>query len=315
MISNKDTAILYFLFLLLVILIAIPFASASDPSCTSCHENVRHSVIDGDCQNCHIDDITDGKHTDLIRYVQNVHEDFDWENDNDNEEESEEERRSESCSVCHRSSTVGDFNVCENCHLPDGSDLFRGPSSGLITLRSDINETIVRVYAHTNFSTIYVPDQSDLGGSKSTCFGFSLVTGEGTCHGVQYQMKENAGGYFAHNMSNSGSVKRSNPYMETNTVDNLPDTSDCKFCHFQEDPLIRKAWGNAKELPKDHDEKKSSDCWGCHVTGGKKPPSFHSELVVMNAENSKLMDNLAYILVVIAFIVSIFAYVCKKQKQ
>ncbi|MDF1534847.1 MAG: hypothetical protein P1P69_10170, partial [Methanosarcinaceae archaeon] len=224
MISHKDNTVLYILFFLLAVLITTPYASASDSSCTSCHENVRHSLIDEDCLNCHIDDVADGKHTDMIGHVQNVHEDFDWENDN--EVESEVDRKSESCSVCHRSSNVGDFNVCENCHLPDESDLFRGPSSGLITLRSGINETIVRVYAHTNFSSIYIPDQSDLGFTKSTCFGFSLITGEGTCHGVQYQMKENAGGYFAHNMSNSGSIKRSNPYMETNTIDHLPDTSD-----------------------------------------------------------------------------------------
>ena len=313
MISHKDNAVLYILFFLLVVLITTPYASASDSSCTSCHENVRHSLIDEDCLNCHIDDVADGKHTDMAGYVQNVHEDFDWENDN--EGESEEDRKSESCSVCHRSSTVGDFNVCENCHLPDESDLFRGPSSGLITLRSDINETIVRVYAHTNFSTIYVSDQSDLGGSKSTCFGFSLITGEGICHGVQYQMKEKAGGYFAHNMSNSGSAKRSNPYMETNTIDNLPDTSDCMFCHVQEDPSIRKAWGDAKELPADHKSKKSSDCWDCHVIGGKKPPSFHSELVVMSTENSGLLGSMKYLFVVVLFIVGIFAYLHKKQQK
>ena len=301
------------IFLLLITIFATSYASATDSDCFSCHENVRHSLIDDDCQNCHIDDLTNGEHTDLIRSVQNVHEDFDWENDNS--EESEDERRSESCSICHRSSNIGDLNVCENCHLPADSVMFTGLSSSLVVVRSDINDIIPRVYAHTNFSSIYIPDQSDLGFTKSTCFGFSLITGEGTCHGVQYQMKEKTGGYFAHNMSNSGSAKRSSPYMETNTIDNLPDTSDCKFCHLQEDPYILKVWGNAKEPSKECKTKKSSDCWNCHVTGGKRPPGFHSELIVMNAENNGSLTNLGYVVIVVIFIVSIFAYKHKKPKK
>lgn len=289
-----------------------PYASALE-DCVSCHKNVRHSLVDDNCQNCHIDDLADGKHTDLIRSVQNVHLDFDWEDDNP--EESEYERKSESCSVCHISSNIGDLNVCENCHLPAESALFTGPSSKLLTLRPDINDIIPRVYAHTNFSNIYVSDQSHIGFTKSTCFGFNIITGEGTCHGVQYQMKDEAGGYFANNMNNVGRVKLSNPYMETNTIDNLPDTSDCKFCHVQEDPSIRKAWGNAKELPTDHESKKSSDCWKCHVIGGKKPLSFHSESVVMSAENSGSLGNLKYILVIVLFVVGIFAYMRTKQKK
>ena len=312
MIFNKSNAVRHILFIFLILVMLTPYVSASD-DCISCHESVRHSIIDDNCQNCHINDLIDGKHTDLIRSVQNVHEDFDWESDN--LIESEKERESESCSVCHRSSNFGDLNICENCHLPYGHELITNLSSRYIVIRSDIYDIIPRVYGHTNFSEIYVPDQSDLGLTTSTCFGFDPSTGEGTCHGVQYQMKEVAGGYFAQNMSNKGSAKYSTPFMETNTIDNLPDTSDCMFCHVQEDPLIRKAWGNAKELPSDHESKKNSDCWKCHVIGGKKPPSFHSESVVMNAENSGLLDNLKYIFVVLFLIVGIFAYVRAKQKK
>ncbi|MDF1533976.1 MAG: hypothetical protein P1P69_05675 [Methanosarcinaceae archaeon] len=261
--------------------------------CGICHENtanaaiwnvtnkqVRHPAMLDDaayCINCHNSTGTSFHSMGLV-IPNNIHEGFDWEGDDNSEIGTSGE--SESCSVCHNSDRTIIRN-CENCHLSDNSSDFTGPrNDSSIILRSDVNSTIPRVYEHTNFSEVTVSNLSSLGGTKSSCFGFSQITGDGTCHGVQYEKRTESGGYYANNMSNSGSTKRSNPFMETNTLDHLPNSTQCTFCHNQSDTTIWNVWGNATLLTSDNHNWYlnfiDSDCWNCHTTNGTQPVDFHS---------------------------------------
>ncbi len=275
------------------------YASRTDlvkPSvnCSLCHKDsqnasaywanmIRHpakSQDDSFCDNCHNTTSATDLHSQPLVKPNNIHYGFDWQNDDQNE--GDPIGTNEACMSCHGTHyTV--YKLCEDCHIENRS----GPVKGYYT-RSDINDTLPRVYAHTNFSTeVNVPNQSTVYSPSqkaktfSSCYAFNNVTLEGTCHGNSYKNLSASGGFYAFKLISNDT--RSTPYHFTQTIDRLPDTKNCVFCHNQTDAVIRKAWGNATQITSGrhswYTESNNSKCWRCHVNTGTAPVDFHSESV------------------------------------
>ncbi len=278
-----DRKTIYVTILIMFIYFMVP--AASEEECTSCHK-IRHGLTGNFCDNCHYNtSFSNGKHLQKPFSPGFMHDSFDWEGDNSNEKYPD--RLNESCPVCHVSMlehTSPTLNLCEDCHV---LELKRGK---LIDVRKDISNYTPRVYSHFNGSPVDVPDQSSLGKTKSTCFGYDTNTGEGSCHGVNFKFKENAGGFFAFNEHNyTGNVRnRGDPYHWNAPSDALPDSRDCVFCHKQEDTRIRKAWGDPRPLSADaaHITDKDNECMGCHVDGQFR--SFHGKELAIKVERGPL---------------------------
>lgn len=288
-----------------VLFATIPFLQAhavGEEECFSCHE-VRHGDVQ--CLNCHWNASTvSGKHPNKPYVPASVHGGFDWEADDSNETNLPSDQ--ESCPACHvnlREHTSQIINTCEDCHV-------RGEYSvaSTINLRSDITNLTPRIYSHYSNSTINVPPQSDV----SSCFGFNASTGEGSCHGVDFSQKKQSGGYFAFNLNFTGETIRSDIYHWTASIDHLPQSSDCIFCHRQEKTEVRKAWGNPKPLPSDssHMGTKNEDCRGCHVEGELK--SVHGKEIVRVLDKSSTANILIISLIIIIFII-IFLWIKTKK--
>lgn len=273
----------------------------AEEDCSSCHK-VRHG--DAQCLNCHWNaSMVSGKHSQKPFVPASIHSGFDWEADDSNDINLLPEQ--ESCPACHanlKEHTAQIVNTCEGCHV-EGKYLV----ASTILLRSDIANLTPRIYSHYSNSTISVPPQGEL----SSCFGFNTSTGEGSCHGVGFVYKNRSGGYFAFNLNYTDVAIRSDVYHWTASVDNLPQTYDCTFCHRQDDSAILKAWGNPKPLPSDssHTDAKDKDCWGCHVQGEFR--SFHGKEVVKMVEKSYII-NILTISLLIFIIITIVLW--KKQK-
>ncbi|MCX9082111.1 MAG: hypothetical protein OIN83_07925 [Candidatus Methanoperedens sp.] len=275
------------------------YASRTDlvkPSinCSLCHKNsqnataywantIRHparSQEDSFCDNCHNTSNASDLHSKEIVKPNNIHYGFDWQNDDHND--INPIGTNEACMSCHGTHyTV--YRLCEDCHIENRS----GPVAGYYT-RSDINDTLPRVYAHTNFSsTVNVPNQSTVYSPSqsaktfSSCYAFNNVTLEGTCHGNSYKNLSAGGGFYA--FKRISNDVRSTPYHFTQTIDRLPDTTNCVFCHIQTDAVIRKAWGNATQITSGkhswYTGSNNSNCWSCHVNTGTAPMDFHSDSV------------------------------------
>ena len=276
---------------------SISITGVAEDECLSCH-TVRHGQQNETyCINCH--ETYDSKtHLDIngseLPYPYFVHAGFDWMDDgtgilgNKNNQEG--------CAACHKgikqmSSDIEYIRVCEDCHIEGG----RGPvyeSSGF-KARSDIDILIPKVESHYAGSLIVdVPDQSTASGgdTKSGCFGYNTETGEGTCHGTTEYLKDKSGEYFAHtNLSRPDSIynryfRPSDPYQRDLTIDNMPDSTNCVFCHLQKDKTIAYAWGNASfsDIKSHIDISSNTDCWDCHTLSSQKPASFHSGEVVLH---------------------------------
>ncbi len=297
---------IYVLVLIIFIHFVIPAASAEE--CTSCHK-IRHGLTGNLCENCHYNtSFSNGKHLQKPFSPGFIHDSFDWEGDNANEKGPD--RLNESCPVCHVSMlehTSPTLNVCEDCHV---KEIKRGK---LIGVRKDISNFTPIVYSHYNGSSIDVPDQSSLGKTKSSCFGYDKTTGEGSCHGVNFMKKDLSGGFFAFNDHNyTGRVlNRGDPYHWNAPSDVMPDSKDCAFCHNQEDANIRKAWGNPVPLPVDasHNNKRSSDCINCHING--KLISFHGKEVALKVDR---MPWIYFIAVPIFILAVILIYIMNKKR-
>ncbi len=304
--SGKNIIII----IIIILSINFIFTRGSAEECTSCHK-IRHGLLGDFCNNCHYNTtISNGKHLEKPFSPGFMHDSFDWEGDNANEKAPY--RLNESCPVCHVSMlehTSQTLNVCEDCHVKGSMK-----KSKLIAVRADIGNYTPRVYSHYNGSSIDVPDQSAVGGTKSSCFGYDTKTGEGSCHGVNFRKKEIAGGFFAFNARNfTGMVmNRGDPYHWNAPVDAMPDSRDCAFCHVQEDEGLRKAWGDPRPLPSDpaHLDKKNKDCFDCHVDGEFR--SFHGKEIVRFVEKSPLnIVNILLLSMIIILITVIFLW--KKQ--
>ena len=283
--------------------------SFAEEECTSCHE-IRHGLTGNSCENCHYNTtFLNGKHIEKPFSPGFVHDSFDWEGDNANEQGPD--RLNESCPACHANMiehTSQELNICEDCHVKG-----QIKRSKLIFVREDIDEYVPVIYSHYNGSSIDVPDQSVLGDTKSTCFGFNTETGEGSCHAITFGNKDKSGGFFAFNTNYTDDFfSRGDPYHWNAPTDYLPDSKDCIFCHIQEDINVRKAWGNPKPLPSDssHSDAKNDDCQDCHVQGTFR--SFHGNEIVWQAEKSNLTTILMVSLLVLAVIVTIL---WRKQRQ
>lgn len=287
----------YILSIIVILLLAIGSASvvaADDSDCFSCHNDVRHGLTgNNSCVNCHYNtSVVDGEHSEDISSPVYMHDGFDWEGDD--QAEAGEAPLNESCRVCHinimeHTISPENVNICEDCHL-DGGKFYTNPPSS--KYREDIEEFIPKVYSHYPLSDLIdVQRQSDdiPGVFASSCFGYNAETGEGTCHGVTYGFRDSAGGYSAHNYNYTDELVSSDPYHWNSKTDLMPDTSDCGFCHLQNDPVVRKAWGDAGPINSTAcTDTENSDCWSCHVLGGEEPISFHSNNVVEFAENENI---------------------------
>ncbi len=304
--SRKNILIIAILIISIYFLISTVSAAEE---CTSCHK-IRHGTTGSNCENCHYNTtFSGGKHIEKPFSPGFMHDSFDWEGDNANEKGPD--RLNESCPACHVSMlehTSPKLNTCEDCHVKGA------PQKGsLANLRPDLTKYIPRVYSHYNGSSVDVPDQSFIGDTKSSCFGFDAASGEGSCHGVTFINKVKAGGFFSINTNYTNvTLNRGDPYHWNAPVDFMPESKNCVFCHLQEDAVIKKAWGNPRPLPSDsaHTTIKNKDCMDCHVSG--KISSFHGKEVAIKVEKSYTMGIILIFSLVILIIITLILW--KKQR-
>lgn len=293
--------ILLIISVLFATMLFLPVSAFAEEECSACHK-IRHG--DAQCLNCHWNASMDsGKHFQKPFVPTSIHSGFDWEADDSNETNLPPEQ--ESCPACHvnlKEHTAQIVNTCEGCHVEGKYKV-----ASTILLRSDITNLTPRVYSHYSNSTINVPAQ----GGLSSCFGFNTSTGEGSCHGVDFSQRNKTWGYFTFNLNFTNETIRSDIYHWTASIDHLPQSSDCTFCHRQEDAVIRKAWGNAKPLPSDssHADAKSKDCRDCHVKG--EFVSFHGKEVVKIKEKSDIVNILAVSLLIL---IGTIVFLWRKQR-
>lgn len=306
---NLRNKILISIILIVSTYFIISTVSAAE-ECTSCHK-IRHGQTGNNCDNCHYNTtFSGGKHIEKPFSPGYIHDGFDWEGDNANEKW--QDRLNESCAVCHVSMmehTSPKLNVCEDCHVKGAPQI-----SSLANVRPDLTSYIPLVYSHYNGSSINVPDQSFIGNTKSSCSGFDSASGEGSCHGVTFANKAQAGGFFAINTNYTDVLfNRGDPYHWNAPQDFMPDSKNCVFCHLQNDVGIKKAWGNPRPLPSDsaHLNTQNKDCLSCHVEGPFK--SFHGKELVMLVEKSPYAAMILTISLIISFVIIIILW--KKQKN
>lgn len=281
----------------MVILVPAVFLQAQAEECSSCHK-ARHG--DAQCLNCHWNASTvSGRHTGAPYVPGSIHRGFDWEADDSNETNLPPDQ--ESCPACHadmKDHTSQVVNTCVNCHVEG-----RYVPARTLLIRDNMSSLIPKVYSH--YPSVNVTQRD------ASCFGFDAATGEGSCHGVGFMYRNKSGGYFAFNLNYTDVSIRSDIYHWTSSIDNLPASGDCIFCHKQENTVIRKAWGNPAPLPQEppHTEAKNSECMDCHVDGVFE--SFHGKEVVRVKENSNLIKIGAGLLFVSVVIVTLYR---RKQK-
>ena len=271
--------------------------------CIGCHINntdtwnstqIRHpakSQSDSFCTNCHNSNPASSLHDTVLKKDRSIHFGFDWEGDDAGE--GGVIPGDEGCMACHEfgmpllnPTTRAETNTCEDCHLNDS----RGPYAS----RPDINSTMPIVYQHiTNASSIRVSNQSasvtGIQDIQSSCFGFDASTGEGTCHAVAYANRGSAGDMFAiidnytiETFSLTRPYDEMDPYVSSGTIDTMPNTTQCLWCHGSTDADLRTAWGDPSYKNSTHfSATDNASCWNCHTSTGLKPSDFHSnELII-----------------------------------
>ena len=287
---------------------------AASLNCVLCHKNatngavwgnapqVRHPVNKTDrfCINCHGNVSTLQKlHYQGITTAPEIHTSgFDWEGDGADYKikSGQQFQNNEGCYACHEENVVmggtddANTRICEECHYNNSV----GPFSNSINTRTDVNNTIPRVFSHINNSsvTVGVSNMSQYFNSDtnistpSGCYAYNVGTDAGSCHGVSYS--NNSSGYYAFRRlypQIDGTMK---PYRWTQTIDNLPNTSDCRICHLGANATIGTLvdspyWGypmnvtSTKPTVFTHTKSEASanSCWGCHVINGAQPVDFH----------------------------------------
>ena len=262
------------------------FLQAQAEECSSCHK-VRHG--DAQCLNCHWNASTVSSEHPRKPYVpSSIHSGFDWEADDMGEKNLPGSQ--ESCPACHadlKEHTSQVVNTCVDCHKEG-----RYTAASTLLIRDNISSLIPGVYSHYLNTTPAVS-------RDASCFGYNASTGEGSCHGVGFMYRNRSGGYFAFNLNYTDMSIRSDIYHWTSSIDNLPPPENCTFCHKQEDPLIRKAWGDPR-LPQDppHIDADDNNCLDCHVDGQFK--SFHGREIVRTKKKSYLVEGAVAILLISA---------------
>jgi hypothetical protein len=253
---------------------------------------IRHETNVSHCNNCHgnlSSSIT--FHSIQLAKDISVHYAFDWEGDDPIDEgdglNDPFPNKRESCYACHEDGmdfgSTGNYKICENCHLPNGTGPYIDDTIGAeYDLRSDLSGWSVSqrdalgipvIYSHVPFnqiqnSTSGLDVSRNLSGetnesgmnTQSSCFSWNPATNNGTCHGVSYAARFNATPpedlalgkeYFMHfgereyGDGGVGSNYFNVTYMNTFIPDYAPNTSDCLFCHNQSNGSVRRFWGNA----------------------------------------------------------------------
>ncbi len=243
------------------------------------------------CANCHNSTNATTLHSRPLIWTPTIHgyqgnAGFDWEGDDATSGTTGSlAENDESCAACHSGVLT---RLCENCHLPNTTSLFTGPFNPGSVMRKDINDTLPYVYSHTNYSGltgVNVPPQNNPYYATG-CYYYNNGTMEGTCHGNSFYNSSSSGGYYA--FKGSSTVRNiSDPAHRTKTIDRLPDTTDCLYCHNQPNLTIRRSWGNASQVNNTdmfgnrYDASKNESCYICHTTGSSKPSDFHSSEVVI----------------------------------
>ncbi len=197
-----------------------------------------------------------------------------------------------SCPACHESlavSVTGHSRLrknCEDCHLLGRSGPFAVYEPARLHLKS--NYSAPMVYNHIantsdqNIIYIYstdlieIADQSNAanGLTSSSCFGWNPETGQGTCHGISNESPVD--GYFAFNIPGNPALEGPGPFRSAVEAENLPDTTNCLYCHMQSDEPIRSAWGGPNQTDSSHfDSSQNQDCYECHVEEGIILTTFH----------------------------------------
>ncbi|MCL7412594.1 MAG: hypothetical protein M8353_03130 [ANME-2 cluster archaeon] len=281
--------------------------------CSLCHKNasvgvqwnvsdqIRHPVNKsaGFCRNCH--GIGAIFHKEGLSTAADIHTwGFDWEGDGaDYEVQSGQQRQdNEGCYACHNETgpatvmgitTDNNTRICEECHYAVSA----GPFNSSINLRSDMNSTIPRVFNHINDSgaKVEVSNMNRYFGSStnistpSSCYAYNFSTDAGTCHGVSNA--NNSGGYYAFRQFWSALDNTMRPYRWTQTIDHLPNTSDCRTCHLGASPagtfVENASWGYPMNVSSTrptigihlNSSAQASDCWNCHVASSGQPKDFH----------------------------------------
>ncbi|MCL7414246.1 MAG: hypothetical protein M8353_11665, partial [ANME-2 cluster archaeon] len=283
-------------------------------NCVLCHKNttnnatwggatqMRHPVnkTDDFCQNCH--GIASTFHRVNISTAGDIHDAFDWEADGADYYEdppiNKQRQDNEGCYACHEekaimgSTTDANTMICEECHYNTSVGPFNTTN---ISMRSDVNATLPRVFNHINDSSAVVVasnmsqyfNSSTNITSPSSCYAYNVTTGEGTCHGVN--QGNNSSGYYAfYRWDTDHSYDAMSPYRWTTTIDRLPNTTDCRICHLGANSTVgifvdNASWGypmnvtSTKPTIVTHTNAtaQASDCWSCHVIGGVQPFDFH----------------------------------------
>ncbi|MBW6518972.1 MAG: hypothetical protein K0A89_10790, partial [ANME-2 cluster archaeon] len=295
--------------------------SAVQPTtdCTLCHKNttnapswgnatqIRHPAANSSgsfCANCHGTDTT--FHAENLSSASDIHTfGFDWEGDGIDYDTPPVPpllpQNMEGCFACHNGTVdfwtmvpgqVDDATtrICEECHYNNSA----GPFTTNISIRADISSAIPRVFNHINNSnaTVGVSDMSQYFSSTtkiatpSSCYSYNISTGAGTCHGVSYA--NNSSGNYAFKRLWSADDDAMRPYRWTQTIDQMPNTSDCRICHLGANSsvgtLVDSAyWGYPMNITSTaptvtthiNASAEASDCWTCHVVGGGQPIDFH----------------------------------------
>ncbi len=275
-------------------------------NCTLCHQSpanasswyanlTRHPAKSQNytfCANCHNSSTIVTFHNQPLVWTPTIHgfqdnRGFDWEGDDATGGVGGSlEENNESCAACH---SGGLKRTCENCHMPNTTSQFTGPFNPGGVIRKDINDTLPYVYSHINYSDITgtgvdVPNQNNPRPATS-CYYYDTGTNAGTCHGNSYFNRTPAGGFYA--FRGLSSVRNfSDPSHRTKTIDRLPDTTDCLFCHAQGSASIRYAWGSPFQVNATnmfgnrYSVSSNGSCYLCHTRDSTKPADFHSATVV-----------------------------------
>jgi hypothetical protein len=195
------------------------------------------------------------------------------------------------CPACHESlggaiAHPSFRKNCENCHLLGRSGAYEfyepanlqriGNYSAPMVYYHVINASDAEIYYNYATDLIEVPDQSDRFNSivSTSCLAWNPETGEGTCHGISSENPVD--GYFAFNLPKNPSMDGPGPYRFAVEAENLPDTTDCLYCHEQGNKETVSAWGDPSQVDSAHfDSTQNQQCYECHVEGDLVLSTFH----------------------------------------